>query len=288
MTNISGTSLLGTRFWYIVGLVSAFLLLVVHCSQATADFTFVQISDTHVGVNEQAFNSRFREVIKQINALSPAFVIHTGDVLTTWSEGNAKLFKEISKELRMPMYLLPGNHDITDARGSGEEKTNQKIEAWKNMFGADRFSFEHDGCVFIGLNSNLWNTGYGIEKTQLQWLESELRKAKGKRIFVFEHHPMFLDTPNDPNGNYFMIDNPARKKVLNLLAGHKVEAFLAGHYHRHLASKHEGTSFLTTPAVSFSCAADKGLTGYSIIHVFPGGFTHHFVDLRVGGSPPEF
>jgi len=44
----------------------------------------------------------------------------------------------------------------------------------------------------------------------------------------------------------------------------------------------------TLRRTSFSCAADKGLTGYSVFHVYPGGFTHRFVDLRTTGAPPEF
>jgi len=252
-----------------------------------ADFTFVQISDTHVG-KDPAFNARYAEVVGQINALKPAFVIHTGDALADWSPENAALFKEISKPLAMPMYVVPGNHDAGRLREIGPEKGGQSIAAWKAAFGYDRISFEHEGCAFIGLNSNLFNSGFPAEKEHLDWLKAELKKAKRKRIFIFEHCALFLDKPSDPNGDYFATDEPARSEVLKLLEANHVEAVLTGHVHRLNESVYDGISFISTPATSFSCSPDAGLTGYRVFHVSKGGFTHRFVDLRHGGNPPDF
>ena len=260
------------------------LLLV---SAVHADFTFVQISDMHVGTDQAAYNARYAEVIRQVNELKPAFVIHTGDALQNWSPENAALFKEISKGLAAPMYIAPGNHDIMDMRKIGAEKAAQEIGDWRQAFGYDRTSFEYDGCVFIGLNYTLWNTGYPAEKAQLGWLMSQLRKAQGKRIFVFQHAPLFLKSPADPNGDYFAVDEPARGELLKLVKTYRAEAVLTGHYHRFNNSTLDGSSFFTTPATSFSCAEDKGLTGYSVFHVYPGGFTQRFVDLRTEGLPPS-
>jgi 3',5'-cyclic AMP phosphodiesterase CpdA len=264
------------------------VILFLACVSAHADFTFVQISDTHVGVKQAAYNARYQEVIRQVNSLRPAFVIHTGDALTAWSAEDAVLFKVISKSLTAPMYVSPGNHDILNAKTAGASKVAEEISAWKQAIGPDRVSFEHEGCVFIGLDSNLWNTGYPAEKEQLGWLKSELRKAKGKRIFIFQHSPLFLKSPDEPNGDYFAVDNPARGELLRLMKEYHVQAVLTGHYHRFNDSMLDGIAFLTTPATSFSCAADKGLTGYSVFYVYSGGFTHRFVDLRTSGTPPSF
>lgn len=256
-------------------------LLALLTAAAQADFTFVQVSDTHVGTNQAAYNARYAEVIRQINELKPAFVIHTGDALQTWSPENAKLFREISRNLTPPLYLIPGNHDI-------DIKEDGAIGRWTLAFGPDRISFECTGCLFIGLDSNLWNCGFPVEKQQRDWLKSELAKAKGRRVFVFEHHLLFTKTPNDPNGDYYAVDEPARGEVLKLLKKYKVEAVLTGHYHRLNDSAFDGIRFITTPATSFSTGPDKGLTGYSVFYVYDGGFTHRFVDLRTAGTPPEF
>ena len=256
-------------------------ILFLACVSAWADFTFVQVSDTHVGTKEAAYNARYAEVIRQINDLKPAFVIHTGYALQSWSPENAALFKEIGKALVPPLHLIPGNHDIAI-------KEQDAVSRWSDAFGSDRASFAYEGCVFIGQDANLWNSGLPAEKEQLAWLKSELAKAKGKRIFVFEHQLLFTKTPNDPNGDYYAVDQPARGEVLKLLKKYKVEAVLTGHYHRLNESAFDGISFFTTPATSFSTGGDKGLTGYSVFYVYDGGFTRRFVDLRTTGAPPEF
>ncbi len=268
--------------------LSVFMLPMSLAIPTHADFTFVQISDTHTARDKTAYNARYREVIRQVNALKPAFVIHTGDALELWSPESASLFMEISKSLAAPMYVIPGNHDLLNMKTVGAQKAARQVADWKKLVGPDRISFEHEGCVFIGLNYTFWNTGYAAEQRQFRWLESELKKAQGKRIFIFQHAPLFTKTPGEPNGDYYAVENPARGKILDLLKTHEVEAVLTGHYHRPLEASYHGISFLTTPAISFSCAADQGLTGYSVFTVSDGGFTRRFVDLRTKGTPPSF
>lgn len=267
---------------------SACCLILLSTTSAQADFTFVQISDTHTAQNKPAYNARYREVIRQVNELKPSFVIHTGDALELWSPESASLFMEISKTLAAPMYVVPGNHDLLNMKTVGAAKAARQIAAWKEIIGPDRMSFEREGCVFIGLNYALWNTGYPAEERQFQWLESELKKAQGKRIFVFQHAPLFIQKPTEPKAGYFAVEAPARDRILDLLRAYKVEAVLTGHYHRPIQAVYDGISFLTTPAISFSTGSDQGLTGYSIFTVSGGGFTHRFVDLRTTGTPPEF
>lgn len=268
--------------------LSVFMLSMSLAIPTRADFTFVQISDTHTSRAKAAYNARYQEVIRQVNELKPAFVIHTGDALELWSPESASLFMEISKSLAAPMYVVPGNHDLLNMKTVGAQKAARQVADWKKLIGPDRISFEHEGCVFVGLNYTFWNTGYAAEQRQFNWLESELEKAKGKRIFVFEHAPIFTKTPADPNGDYYAVQSPARGRILDLLRAYKVEAVLTGHYHRSMEANYYGITFLTTPAISFSTCADQGLTGYSVFTVSDGGFTHQFVDLRTKGAPPSF
>ncbi len=266
-----------------------FLLVILSMIPLTtyADFTFVQISDTHVGVKQTAYNARYAEAIRQINALKPAFVIHTGDALTAWSPEDSALFKKISSAFTAPMYVIPGNHDIQEIGKITAEEADARVNAWRAAAGYDHVSFEHAGCVFIGLDSNLYNSKLAEETRQTSWLKSELRKAKGKRIFIFEHQPLFLDKPDEP-ANYWVPAEPARGELLKLLRVNKVEAVLTGHIHRFGESFFGGISFISTPAISFSCAADKGLTGYRVFTVTDGGFSTRFVDMRTVGAPPSF
>ncbi|MHB1458318.1 MAG: metallophosphoesterase family protein [Armatimonadota bacterium] len=253
-----------------------------------ADFTFVQITDTHTGTFETAFNARFNEAIRQIQVIKPAFVLHTGDALQGWSPESAKLFNGFISRISCLTYVLPGNHDIPELPKLGAEKASAQIDAWNRAVGPNRVSFTRENCIFIGLDSNLWNTGYTEEKIQLEWLKSELRKTGKKRIFIFQHSPIYLETSDEKNGSYFAVDNPARGELLKLIKKYKVEAVITGHYHRMNSTVLNGTSFLTSPATSFSCDPDQGLTGYTVFKVYTGGFSHRFVDFRTAGSPPDF
>jgi len=93
-------------------------------------FDFAVITDTHVNFGETECNSEFeinkgangrlRHVICDLNNRDLAFVIHLGDIvhpvpaLADLYKRAAAAFKMLSGELRHPIYLLPGNHDIGD------------------------------------------------------------------------------------------------------------------------------------------------------------------------------
>src|SRR5258708_2616761 len=69
---------------------------------AGADFSFVQISDSHIGFNKEANKdvaATLREAVARINALpqAPSFILHTGD-LTHLSE--AEEFDTLDQTLK--------------------------------------------------------------------------------------------------------------------------------------------------------------------------------------------
>ena len=91
-------------------------------------FTFAVVADTHVNFGETECNSEFeinrrangrmRHVVRDLNRRELAFVIHLGDVvhpspaLPDLYEQAAERFREQVTDLRHPLYLVPGNHDI--------------------------------------------------------------------------------------------------------------------------------------------------------------------------------
>jgi len=266
-----------------------FALLLATCAllpcRVYADFTFVQVSDTHIAANakDPGFGARYEEAIRQINALDPAFVIHTGDALTNFSAENYALFKEMSAKLKPKLYVAPGNHDVGNKLGLNGAVTEETYNAWVQANGCGHVSFEYDGCVFIGLTSALFNSGLAAEREQSQWLDAQLKAAGKKRIFVFQHAPVFETSPGEPSGGYNCIDEPVRSKLLKLFEKYKVEAVLYGHLHRFNESSFDGVNYIATPATSFSA-----LTGYRVFRIAPGGFTTYFADVRAGAAPPEF
>ena len=76
---------------------------------------------------------------------------------------------------------LPGNHDIGDnptAVGPAPTQpvTEQSLQAYRAIFGEDRWRFEAAGWCFIGLNSLIMNTGLASEAEQFDWLAVATRQ----------------------------------------------------------------------------------------------------------------
>src|SRR5258706_15298889 len=83
-----------------------------------ADFTFVQLSDSHIGFNKEANKDvlgTLKEAVARINALPapPDFILHTGD-LTHLSEAEEfDTLEQILKGCKTgQIFYVPGEHDV--------------------------------------------------------------------------------------------------------------------------------------------------------------------------------
>src|SRR4029077_15901219 len=116
------------------------------------DFSFVQISDSHIGFNKDANKDvigTLQKAIAKINALPapPDFILHTGD-LSHLSE--AEEFDALEQNLKAiktnGIFYVPGEHDgISDNGALYRERFAQKT------IGAGWFSFDRKGVHFVGL-----------------------------------------------------------------------------------------------------------------------------------------
>src|SRR6185369_3099144 len=89
---------------------------------AASPFTFVQISDSHIGFNKPPnadARATFREAIAKVKALpnQPDFVIHTGDVSQLSRDEEFDDADQMLKELGLPVFFVPGEHDMLDPDG---------------------------------------------------------------------------------------------------------------------------------------------------------------------------
>lgn len=266
------------------------LLVLSSCVAFAGDFTFAIVSDPHVAVGKPGHNGRFAHTLERLQSLNPEFVIIPGDILENWSEENAALYQQMTEDYLLPIHIIPGNHDVGQKRTSDGKGgiTSETVKRWNNVFGRDRFAFKHEDCFFIGLNNVLLASGLPEEKEQEAWFNARLEQADNIRVFVFCHYPFFLRHPAETEGGYWTVESPAREKWLRLFVDHGILAVWNGHLHRFNDAEWNGIAFITTPATSFSCAADKGLTGFRIVRVTDDGWQHEFVDLRTGGEAPAF
>ncbi len=165
-------------------------------SAATNGFTFVQISDTHVGFNKPAnpdVVGSLRRAIGEINALpaTPAFVVHTGDVSHLSKPEEFGQAKELLAEIKVDhRHIVPGEHDALD----------DGLTGYLEQFDHDGrkrpyFSFDQSGAHFIGL-SNVKNfkaktmSSFGDE--QIAWLKNDLEGVSHSTpVIVMAHIPMW-------------------------------------------------------------------------------------------------
>jgi Icc protein len=159
-------------------------------------FTFVQISDTHIGFHKEAnpdVVGSLRRGIADINALAqaPAFVVHTGDVSHLSRAEEFAQARDILTELHVDrVHTVPGEHDAIDDGVAGYLKFfdhDGKGNAW--------YSFDQGGVHFIGLN-NVLNFRKGtlasLGDEQLAWLKRDLAQvSRSTPIVVLAHIPMW-------------------------------------------------------------------------------------------------
>ena len=201
-------------------------------------YVFGVITDTHVNQGEddcnspfqvnQLANARMRYVVRSLNARDLAFVINVGDLvhpvpaIPDLYKRAAACFHEQVKELRHPLYLAPGNHDVGDKPNDWAPAAgicDAYLALWEEHFGAQFQSFDHEGDHFVIINAEIINSGLDSEARQRTWLEADLAAAKGKRLFMFSHYPPYFAKP-DEEENYDNIGEPGRSWMLNLLVEH--------------------------------------------------------------------
>jgi len=159
-------------------------------------FTFVQISDTHIGFHKEAnpdVAASLRRAIADINALEhkPALVVHTGDVSHLSKPEEFGQARELLQEIRVErVHTVPGEHDALDEGLGGYLKVfdhDGRQRAW--------YSFDQGGVHFIGL-SNVLNFKLGtmtsLGDEQLAWLKRDLGNVSHSTpIVVLGHIPMW-------------------------------------------------------------------------------------------------
>ena len=159
-------------------------------------FTFLQISDSHIGFNKPANPDALgtlREAIAKVKAVKskPAFMIHTGDITHLSKPDEFDSAAKLIGEANLDVHYVPGEHDFID-EGLGKLYLERYGKGTK---GQGWYSFDDHGVHFIGLNNvvDLKAGGLGrLGSDQLAWLADDLKgKANSTPIVVFAHIPLW-------------------------------------------------------------------------------------------------
>ena len=190
-------------------------------------FSFIQLSDAHVGFNgppDPLGTKAFERAVDMINALPkrPDLVLFTGDLTHDTEDKDVhsqrmKQFQEISKRINVPLIkCVPGEHDAGLDAGA----------LYREFFGESHYSFDHRGVHFVALD-NVSRAKPEVGTEQLEWLKKDLaRFPKTAPIVVFTHRPLF---DLRPEWEWFTSDGD---DVMNVLSAYDNLTVLYGHIHR--------------------------------------------------------
>lgn len=214
-----------------------------------SDFSFVQISDSHIGFNKAAnpdVVGTLQATIDKINAMpsAPSFVLHTGDLSHLAQADEFDTLEQSLKSVETDkIFYVPGEHDVTDNGKLYLERYGKgtKGDGW--------YSFDSNGVHFIGLVNvtNHVDGGLGyLGPDQLKWLADDLKAySDSTPIVVFAHIPLWAIYPQWGWGTQ---DSEAALVLLRRFGSVSV---LNGHIHQTIQKVEGNITFHTANSTAF-------------------------------------
>ncbi|MFN4282097.1 MAG: metallophosphoesterase family protein [Alphaproteobacteria bacterium] len=256
-------------------------------------FEVVQVSDTHLSRNRGYFHHNWRVFLDEMRADPPDLVVHSGDLsLRGTDDADDLVFarSELDK-LPCPVLVVPGNHDIGDTPPDVrlQRPLNDERRAnWRAHVGPE-WDFTDLGETWrvVGLNAQLFDSGYTAEAEQLAWLAETLAAAGDRHIALFLHKPAFYAAPEEERLGLSCLFPTGRAPLLDLCRAHGVKLIGSGHLHVYRAFAHDGIEMVWSPATAFINSKEKPLppvsglqrrAGYIRYRLEAGAATHKFVE----------
>jgi 3',5'-cyclic-AMP phosphodiesterase len=165
----------------------------------------------------------------------PDVVVITGDMTDCGLPEEYNLLRRLLAPLRMPIYMVPGNHDRRD-------NLKKEFSDWPTIVADDEFvQFVVDDFPLrlIGLDTVVEKSGAGaLCKRRLAFLSDALDAAPERPTVIFMHHPPF-DSGIRHMDRIRLLDGDAElatlvkrhRQILGLWCGHShrpIETIFAG------------------------------------------------------------
>ena len=215
-----------------------------------ADFSFVQISDSHIGFNKPANTDvvgTLKQAIAKINALpaAPDFILHTGDLSHLSEPEEFDTLDQLLKTAKTgKVFYVPGEHDVISDTGK-----EYRARYGKGSQGNGWFSFDQRGVHFIGLVNvmNIPEGGLGnLGDDQLAWLKDDVAHLSDSTpIVVFAHVPLWTIYPQWGWGTQ------DAERALGYLKRFGSVTVLNGHIHQTLKKVEGNVTFHTATSTAF-------------------------------------
>ena len=231
-------------------------------------FSFAVLGDTQKFDSEKT-DGGLQQAVKNIKEKNVDLIMTEGDLLSSCDGGSGckdrlNKWKNIFGDIFSKTYEVMGNHDR-----SGKEKSDS---LWQEFFDLPKngpsgyeelvYSYDFENSHFVVLNSEKPDE-HKINKTQLDWLEKDLKDNKKDNTFVFFHEPAY---PVSKHIGSSLDVNPIDRDALwKILKEKKVTAVFNGHEHIVSRKKIDGIYqyiFGNTDATSYELPKE-GVADYS-------------------------
>ena len=237
--------------WTFAGGVPASRLFAETLSPSVAgSFSFVQISDSHIGFSKPAnmdVTATLKTAIDKINASQakqPAdLILHTGDVSHISKAAQFDTAEQVIKEAKVErVFYVPGEHDTSMDGGA-----LYREHFGNGTVGGGWYSFDHKGVHFMGLNNVVMLDSLGdLGPQQLEWMKNDVSGLSSSTpIVVFAHIPLWMVYPQWGWGT-----NDGAQ-ALSLLKRFGSVTVLNGHIHQIVQKVEGNVSFHTAMSTAF-------------------------------------
>jgi 3',5'-cyclic AMP phosphodiesterase CpdA len=240
----------------------------------------IQITDTHIlPPGELLYDAvdtalHLKQTVNKINRMRPVpdVVMITGDLVDRGDMVSYQHLIELIDPLKMPAYVIPGNHD--DPQTMFEAfATTPYFPATEDTF---QFSVENLPFRILALNSHSDGTELPeLDEQRLSWLKHQLKQSEKPVLIAIHHPPMTtgIELIDMGGSEWFQ----GLKSIL--VADDRVRLVICGHCHADLCGRIGPVPVYMAPATSHQLIASRGcLVAPSTIDEPAAPILHQFID----------
>jgi len=206
-------------------------------------------ADSDSSLRGTVTHSSLRDVLSHIQRSdwNANMVALTGDLIQDDSREAYERFSELMRPLGLPVYCVPGNHDVR--------------EFMKDSLASPEFyyceSVLHGNWLIAGIDSCINDDAAGhIDDQEMERLEKLLNETTAEHVLICLHHPplpvgsKWLDQVGLRNGEEFL-------RLISRTG--KVRAAIFGHVHQEFEESHDSIQIIGTPSTcrQFKVASDE-------------------------------